>query len=114
MSNPLKLGIAGLGTVGIGVLELMAQHGGTFMSRAGRVVEISGVCARDRKKNRSADISDFQWFDDPVSLAQSDDIDVFVELIGGEEGAARASIEAALKAGKHVVTAWRMRCSCRE
>ncbi len=57
------------------------------------------------KKNRSVDISEFQWFDDPLTLAQSDDIDVFVELIGGEEGVARASVEAALKAGKHVVTA---------
>jgi homoserine dehydrogenase len=105
MSDPLKLGIAGLGTVGIGVLELMARHGDTFLSRAGRGVEVSGVCARDKRKNRSIDISSFQWFDDPVSLAQSDETDVFVELIGGEEGAARDSVEAALKAGKHVVTA---------
>jgi len=105
MDDPLKLGIAGLGTVGTGVLELMAQHGGSFASSASRGVEITGVCARDRRKNRGADISNFQWFDDPVSLAQSDDIDVFVELIGGEKGAAKVSVEAALKAGKHVVTA---------
>lgn len=105
MSKPLKLAIAGLGTVGSGALEIIARHGDTFASRAGRAVEIVGVCARDRQKNRSVDISNFQWFDDPVMLAQSDEADVFVELIGGEEGAARESVVAALKAGKHVVTA---------
>ncbi len=105
MSNPLKLGIAGLGTVGVGVLESMANHHRSFASNGERGVEITGVCARDKTKNRNVDISNFQWFDDPVVLARSDDIDVFVELIGGEDGPAKASIEAALKAGKHVVTA---------
>ena len=105
MSNPLKLGVAGLGTVGTGVLELMARHGDSFEPRTGRAVEVLGVCARDKRKNRNVDISNFQWFDDPVLLAQSDETDVFVELIGGEEGAARESVVAALKAGKHVVTA---------
>ncbi len=105
MNNPLKLGIAGLGTVGAGVLELMACNGSSMSSRAGRKIEVSGVCALDKRKNRSVDISNFRWVDDPVSLAQSNETDVFVELIGGEEGAARASVAAALKAGKHVVTA---------
>jgi len=105
MTNPLKLGIAGLGTVGAGVLELMACNGSSMSSRAGRKIEVSGVCALDKRKNRSVDISNFRWVDDPVSLAQSNETDVFVELIGGEEGAARASVAAALKAGKHVVTA---------
>jgi len=105
MTNPLKLGIAGLGTVGTGVLELMACNGCSMSSLAGREIVVSGVCARDKRKNRSVDISNFRWIDDPVSLAQSDETDVFVELIGGEEGAARASVAAALKAGKHVVTA---------
>ncbi|MFQ5625329.1 MAG: homoserine dehydrogenase, partial [Methyloligellaceae bacterium] len=90
MGDPLKLGIAGLGTVGSGVLELLAHQGGAFATNAGRGIEITSVCARDRRKNRSADISNFQWYDDPVSLARSDEIDVFVELIGGETGAAKA------------------------
>ncbi len=105
MTEPLKLGIAGLGTVGAGVLDLLAQRGGALATNAGRGVAISGVSARDKNKKRAVDISSFQWFDDPVALARCDDIDVFVELIGGEEGAAKASVEAALKAGKHVVTA---------
>jgi homoserine dehydrogenase len=105
MANPLRLGLAGLGTVGTAVLQLMAAHGSTFASRTGRSVEVHGVSARDRHRNRAVDISGFEWFDNPVDLASSEVIDVFVELIGGEKGAARDSVEAALKSGKHVVTA---------
>jgi homoserine dehydrogenase len=105
MSESLKLGIAGLGTVGIGTLELIAKHGDAIGARTGRSIEICAVSARDRHKNRKVDISSHEWFDDAVALATSDGIDVFVELIGGEEGVARESVEAALKTGKHVVTA---------
>lgn len=105
MSKALKLGVAGLGTVGIDALKLIALHGERFASRTGCAVEIGGVSARNRRKNREIDISPYEWFDDPVALAESQDIDVFVELIGGEDGVAKASVEAALKAGKHVVTA---------
>ncbi len=105
MAEALKLGIAGVGTVGGGVLQLIDKHSDKFSARAGRSLEVRAVSARDRNKKRSADISSYKWFDDPVALATSDDIDVFVELIGGEEGVAKDSIEAALKAGKHVVTA---------
>lgn len=105
MSKALKLGVAGLGTVGIDALKLITLHGERLTSRTGCAVEVAAVSARDRRKNRKIDISSYQWFDDPVALAKSKDIDVFVELIGGEEGVAKASVEAALKAGKHVVTA---------
>lgn len=105
MSKALKLGVAGLGTVGIDALKLITLHGEKLTSRTGCAVEVAAVSARDRRKNRKIDISPYQWFDDPVALAKSEDIDVFVELIGGKDGVAKASVEAALKAGKHVVTA---------
>jgi homoserine dehydrogenase len=105
MTEPLKLGIAGVGTVGSGTIQLINKHSGKFAARAGRELEICAVSARDKSKKRIVDISSYKWFDDPVALATSDHIDVFVELIGGEEGVAKASIEAALKAGKHIVTA---------
>jgi homoserine dehydrogenase len=105
MANPLRLGIAGLGTVGTAVLQLIAERGATFASRAGRTVEVTAVSARDRRKNREVDISAYTWFNGAAELAASDRIDVFVELIGGEDGPARASVVTALKAGKHVVTA---------
>lgn len=105
MTEPLKLGIAGVGTVGSGAIQLINKHSGKFAARAGRELEVCAVSARDKSKKRIVDISDYQWFDDPVALATSDHIDVFVELIGGEEGVAKKSIEAALGAGKHVVTA---------
>ena len=101
----LRLGIAGLGTVGIGVVKIVQRHAGMLSARTGRPVEITAVSARDRSKNRDADLSNYSWETDPVALATREDIDVFVELMGGHEGAAREATIAALKAGKDVVTA---------
>ncbi|WP_101342152.1 homoserine dehydrogenase [Cereibacter azotoformans] len=105
MAAPLRLGIAGLGTVGIGVVKIIQRHADLIAARAGRPVTITAVCARDRAKNRDADLSGYAWETDAVALAQREDVDVFVEVMGGSEGAARASTEAALAAGKDVVTA---------
>ncbi|MWP39920.1 homoserine dehydrogenase [Rhodobacter sphaeroides] len=105
MAAPLRLGIAGLGTVGIGVVKIIQRHADLIAARAGRPVTITAVCARDRSKNRDADLSGYAWETDAVALAKRADIDVFVEVMGGSEGAARASTEAALAAGKDVVTA---------
>lgn len=105
MSNSLRLGIAGLGTVGCGVLQLLERQRAAMAEWRLPEIAVGGVSARDRHKDRQIDISAFRWFDDPVELAASADIDVFVELIGGEGGAARAAVEAALRSGKHVVTA---------
>ena len=105
MSTPLRLGIAGLGTVGIGVVKIVQTHADLIARRSGRRVEIVAVCANSRTKNRGADISAYAWEDDPVQLARRDDVDVVVELMGGENGPAKALVEAALKNGKDVVTA---------
>jgi homoserine dehydrogenase len=103
--DPLRIGIAGLGTVGIGVVKIVQSHAELLAARCGRPVEISAVSARSRTRNRSADLSPYDWEDDPVALARRADVDVFVELIGGEDGPAKAAIEAALATGKDVVTA---------
>ncbi len=105
MKVPLKLGIAGLGTVGAGLVSLFEAHGKRLAQILGREVVIVAVSARDRSKNRGVDLSRATWFDDPVVLAREAPIDVFVELIGGDEGPARQAVEAALNAGRHVVTA---------
>ncbi len=105
MSAPLRLGIAGLGTVGTGVIRLVQTEAAMIAARAGRAVEVVAVSARDRKKNRDVDLSAYAWVDDPVALARRDDVDVFVELMGGDSGPAKAATEAALAAGKDVVTA---------
>ncbi len=102
---PLRLGVAGLGTVGIGVVRILQAEAALIAARAGRPITITAVSARDPKKNRDADLSGYAWETDPVALAQRPDIDVFVEVMGGHEGAARAATEAALAAGKDVVTA---------
>ncbi|MCC6305228.1 MAG: homoserine dehydrogenase [Rhodobacteraceae bacterium] len=105
MPEPLRLGLAGLGTVGIGVVKIVQRHGALIAARAGRPVSIVAVTARDRRRNRGADISAYAWEDDPVRLATRRDIDVLVEVIGGSDGPARAATEAALASGKDVVTA---------
>jgi len=105
MVAPLRLGVAGLGTVGIGVVQIVQRHADLIAARAGRAVVITAVSARDRSRNRDADLSGYAWEADPVALAQRDDIDVFVELMGGSEGPARDATEAAIAAGKDVVTA---------
>ncbi|HMO29580.1 homoserine dehydrogenase [Enterovirga sp.] len=105
MQPPLRVGIAGLGTVGAAVLDILSRRAAQVAGRAGRPVVVTAVSARDRTRDRGRDLSAYRWFDDPAALAVSDEIDCLVELIGGEEGPARAAVEAALGAGKHVVTA---------
>ncbi|MBU3029977.1 homoserine dehydrogenase [Paracoccus marinaquae] len=105
MSSPLRLGIAGLGTVGIGVVKIVQKHVDLLARRSGRDLAITAISARDRMKNRDADLSSYRWEADPMAVATADDVDVYVELIGGDDGIARDSIEAALRAGKDVVTA---------
>ena len=105
MPAPLRLGLAGLGTVGIGVVKIVQKHADLIAARAGRPVVITAVSARDKTKNRDADLSGYAWETDPVALAQRADVDVFVEVMGGHEGPARAATEAAIAAGKDVVTA---------
>ena len=105
MVSPLKVGIAGLGTVGASVLGLLTRDRATLAARCGRPIEVVAVNARSRAKDRGVDLSGLRWVDDPVALASDPGIDVFVELIGGEGGAAKAAVEAALAAGTPVVTA---------
>ena len=105
MSEALRVGIAGLGTVGASVARVLAGKAAELARQCGRPIAVTGVSARDRARDRGVDLTGAQWFEDPVELAGWDGIDVFVELVGGEEGAARASVRAALEAGRHVVTA---------
>ncbi|MBS9477868.1 homoserine dehydrogenase [Ancylobacter radicis] len=105
MAPPLKIGIAGLGTVGAGVVRMLARRKDEIAARTGRAVEVVAVSARDPSRNRDCDLSGLRWFDDAVALAGDPEIDVFVELIGGHEGVAKAAVEVAIAAGHTVVTA---------
>ncbi|MFY0615121.1 MAG: homoserine dehydrogenase [Hyphomicrobiaceae bacterium] len=106
MGKMVKLGIAGLGTVGCGLVELLSANHARMKLGGGCDFEISGVSARDKSKDRGIALGpNVIWHDDPVKLATAPETDVFVELIGGSEGAAREAVMAALKAGKPVVTA---------
>jgi len=105
MKNPLRLGVAGLGTVGCGLLRLMEAHTARLSETVGRSIVVAGVSARSRDKARGIRLEGISWFSDPVELAADRSIDVLVELIGGDDGPAKAAVEAALAAGKPVVTA---------
>jgi homoserine dehydrogenase len=105
MSEALRVGIAGLGTVGASVLKILRDKGEMLTRQCGKEIIVTAVSARDAKRDRGVDFSSATWFDDPIALARSNNIDVFIELIGGDEGPARASVEAALRSGRHVVTA---------
>jgi homoserine dehydrogenase len=105
MVESLKVGVAGLGTVGAALIAQVGRQREALTARCGRAIEIVAVCARSREKNRGIDLKKMRWFADPVALARTGDIDVFVELIGGSGYPALGAVEAALKAGKSVVTA---------
>ncbi len=105
MSKPLSIGVAGLGTVGAGVLKLLAANGEIVAARAGRPVTVGAVSARTKGLDRGVPVDGLRWHDDPVALAADPGVDVVVELIGGSGGPARALVEAAIAAGKPVVTA---------
>jgi homoserine dehydrogenase len=105
MSDPIRLGIAGLGTVGTGVVKIVQRKAKLLSARCGRPIEITAVSARSRDKDRGVSLRAYAWEDDPVTLAARDDVDVFVELMGGSDGPAKEATEAAIAAGKDVVTA---------
>ncbi|MDX2225413.1 MAG: homoserine dehydrogenase [Rhodospirillaceae bacterium] len=105
MSEPLKIAIAGLGTVGAGSVKLLRENGAAIAKRCGRALKVVAVAARTKGRDRGVDLSGMQWFDDPVAMARTADADVVVELIGGADGPAKTCVEAAIAAGRHVVTA---------
>ena len=106
MSNtPLKIGIAGLGTVGIGVIKILSEQSSIISARCGREVNVVAISAQDQNKERGLDLSNYVWHSDPLAMATNENIDVVVEVIGGSSGVAKDFIETAIKNQKHVVTA---------
>jgi len=105
MTAPLRIAIAGLGTVGVGTLDLLARQSELLAARCGRPFLVTAVSARNRKRDRGVDLSAYTWYDDAVEMARTAEADIVIELIGGSDGPARAVAEAAIGAGRHVVTA---------
>jgi homoserine dehydrogenase len=105
MAQPLKVGLAGLGTVGSAVVRLLDEGRDKLLARCGRGIEIVALNARSRSKKRDFDLKKFRWVADPLALAHDPAIDVFVEVMGGAGDPAKSAVETALGAGKPVVTA---------
>jgi homoserine dehydrogenase len=105
MSEPLRIGVAGLGTVGSAVLTLLQRNGALLAGRAGRPLRVVAVSARDRTRDRGVPLGEVRWHDDPQALAADPEVETVVELIGGADGIALDLVRAALGLGKSVVTA---------
>ncbi|OYU49217.1 MAG: homoserine dehydrogenase [Rhizobiales bacterium PAR1] len=105
MSDALKIGIAGLGTVGAATIKILTAAHNELAARAGRAIEIVAVSARSKGKDRGVDLGAYRWYDDPADMAKDPEVQLVVELMGGSEGSAKSAIEAALTLGKPVVTA---------
>ena len=105
MSAPLKIAVAGLGTVGAGTISVLREHADLLASRCGRSLEVVAVSARDKSKDRGISLDGIKWFDDAGEMARQAEADVIVELIGGSDGIAKDVCEAAIASNKHVVTA---------
>jgi homoserine dehydrogenase len=105
VSAPLKVAIAGLGTVGVGTLTLLRAQTALLTQLAGRAIRVTAVSSRDRDKDRGVSLDGLTWYDDAAKMASEADCDVVIEVIGGAGGMARATCEAALRHGRHLVTA---------
>lgn len=105
MSPPLKIAVAGLGTVGAGVLTLLNRHAELIERRCGRRIVVAAVSARDRRRDRGVDVSGMRWYDDAAAMASEAEAEAVVELIGGADGVAREVCEKAIARGRHLVTA---------
>ena len=105
MAEPLKIALAGLGTVGVGVIRLIEANAALIARRAGRPLQVTVVSARDRSKPRGVDLSAYAWEDDMVILGERADVDVVVEMVGGADGPALALARTTIEAGKGLVTA---------
>src|SRR5262245_54233238 len=105
MTQPLRIGIAGLGTVGAGTVKLLREHATLLTQRCGREIKITAISAREKKRDRGIDLAGYRWHDDPLKLAGDAEVDVVAELIGGSDGVAKALVEKSIAGGKHVVTA---------
>jgi homoserine dehydrogenase len=103
--KPLKIGLAGLGTVGVGVAEILQNHGEKLVRRAGRELQLVAVSSRTQAKERGLKLQGVEWVEDVMQLAHHPQIDAVVELIGGAEGVAKQLVQTALQNGKHVITA---------
>ncbi|OIQ94768.1 homoserine dehydrogenase [mine drainage metagenome] len=103
--HALKVAIAGLGTVGAGTVKLLREQADLIAARAGRPMVVTAVAARDRGRDRGVALDGLAWYDDAARMAAEAEADVVVEVIGGEGGMARRTVEAAFAAGRHVVTA---------
>lgn len=102
--NKIKIGVCGLGTVGSGVINLLSKNKEEIEKRSGFEISVTCVSAAKKDKKRDCDIKNYKFYSDPLKMVQDEDLDILVELIGGET-VAKELVTAALNKKIHVVTA---------
>ena len=102
--RPLRVGMIGIGTVGSGTFRVLARNQAEIAGRAGRGIKLVMVCARSLARAMRVVGRDAALTNDPMLVATHPDVDVVVEVAGGTSPA-REWVLAAIRAGKHVVTA---------
>ena len=103
--NSLKISIAGLGTVGSSLIELIESNKDRIQNRINKKIIISGICAKNKNKKRNFSIDKYQWFDDPINMINETNPDIFIELMGYEKDVSYDSIKLSLEKKINVITA---------
>ena len=103
--KPLNIAIAGLGTVGTGILKILQQNADLLTKKAGKPIQVTAVCAKDKNRTRDVNLNGIDWVENPLLLAERNDIDIVVEVIGGSGNPSKLLVENSLMNSKHVVTA---------
>ena len=105
MTKELNIGIVGLGTVGSGVIKSIEKNRDYFKNNYDVVFNILGISANSKSKERSFNVSNYKWFDNPLDIINEKNIDTVIELIGGEDGLAYDLAINSLKNNKNFITA---------
>jgi homoserine dehydrogenase len=104
VTEPIRVGLLGLGTVGQGLVRLLKRNRTEYARRLGRPIIVTHAFVRDLSRKRDCDLTGIKVVDDPHAIARDAPVDVVVELLGGMEPA-RALLLEAIGRGKPVVTA---------
>ena len=105
MARTINIAIAGLGTVGAETYRIITEESDFLKARSSANFNVVAVSAKSKDKKRDVDLTGVEWIADCRDIADIDNIDVVIELVGGSEGVAKELVEKAITNGKSVITA---------
>ena len=105
MARTINIAIAGLGTVGAETYRIITEESDFLKARSSANFNVVAVSAKSRDKKRDVDLTGTEWITDCRDIADINNIDVVIELVGGSEGVAKELVEKSITNGKSVITA---------